>query len=234
MNLKRLQRSSYPFGAGVPVSTTRALLFSASCITEDAIYYTGYQCPNHNYADYQLHKYTFEDGTSDILLDNKCYQQFNLIGDRIYCLVTNSEFDAYGLAYFDIKTQTTVDIPTGDINDFQYAVSACGGKIIYLNMNEFLYSYDIETQEFKKLTNEFGRISFMAAASDDLMFFTIWTKQEIKIYQCNNGEVSSYSEGRFYQNDLLEIVDNKPILMSSSNSNGKEIEGDERLNVVVE
>lgn len=204
------------------------------CVTEDAIYYTGYQCPTHYGGDYQLHKYTFVDNKADILIDLRCYQQFNLKNDKIYCLVINDEGSKYGLAYFDIKTQTTVKIDTGVVDNFQYAVSANNGKIIYLNMNEFLYSYNTETQEFKEITNKFGRIAFMSAASDDLLFFTAWVNQEKKVYQYDNGVISEYLDGQLYQNDLLEVVDNRPILMNSSNLNGNKIEGDDRLNVVVE
>ncbi|MEE0808380.1 MAG: DUF5050 domain-containing protein [Acutalibacteraceae bacterium] len=200
-------------------------------VTEDAIYYTGYQCPTHH-GDYQLHKYTFADKKADILLDLHCYQQFNLIDNKIYCLVINDEGSAYGLAYFDIATQTTVRIDTGDADGFDNAVSANGGKIIYLNMNGFLCSYNIETKEFNEITNDFDRIAFMAAANDDLLFFTAWTNQEKKVYQYKKGIISEYTDGKLYQNDLLEVVDNKPILMSSANTNGNKIEGDSRLNVV--
>lgn len=200
-------------------------------VTEDAIYYTGYQCPTHH-GDYQLHKYTFADKKADILLDLHCYQQFNLIDNKIYCLVINDEGSAYGLAYFDIATQTTVRIDTGDADGFDNAVSANGGKIIYLNMNGFLCSYNIETKEFNEITNGFDRIAFMAAANDDLLFFTAWTNQEKKVYQYKKGIISEYTDGKLYQNDLLEVVDNKPILMSSANTNGNKIEGDSRLNVV--
>lgn len=202
------------------------------CVTEDAIYYTCYKCPTHYGADYRLHKYTFADKKTDKVLDLHCYQHFNLKDNKIYCLVINDDGSKYGLAYFDIATQTTVQIDTGDVDDFQYAVSANDGKIIYLNFNEFLYSYNIETQEFKEITSEYGRIAFMAPASDELLFFTTWVNQ--KVYQYKNGVISEYIEGTPYTNDLLEVVDNKPILMNSSNSNeNKIIEGDDRLNVSV-
>ena len=49
-------------------------------VTKDAIYYTGFQCPCHNGADYLLHKYTFADKKADTLVDDKrTYLQFNLI-----------------------------------------------------------------------------------------------------------------------------------------------------------
>lgn len=203
------------------------------CVTEDAIYYTGYQCPTHYGGDYQLHKYTFADKKADILLDMHCYQQFNLKDNKLYCLVINDEGSKYGLAYFDIATQTTVKIDTGEVDNFQYAVSANQGKIIYLNMNEFLYSYNTETQEFKEITSKYGRIAFMAPASDDLLFFTAWVNQDKKVYQYKNGVISEYTDSQLNQNDLLEVVDNRPILMNSSNLNGNKIEGDDRLNVVV-
>lgn len=205
-------------------------------VTEDAIYYTGYQCPTHYGGDYQLHKYTFTDRKSDILLDLHCYQQFNLKDNKIYCLVINDEGSKYGLAYFDIATQTTVRIDTGEVDDFQYAVSASGGKIIYLNMNEFLYSYNTETQEFREIKNTYGAIASMAAASDNLLYFRPWSRvnPENKVYQYNKGVISEYTKDEFYNNDRLEVVDNRPILMNSSNLNGNKIEGDERLNVVVE
>ncbi len=204
------------------------------CVTEDAIYYTGYQCPTHYGGDYQLHKYTFADKKADILLDLHCYQQFNLKDDKIYCLVLNDEGSKYGLAYFDIATQTTIRIDTGKVENFQYAVSANDGKVIYLNFNDIIYSYDIETQEFKEITSDFGSILFMVAASDDLLFFTSRANQEKKVYQYKKGVISEHTNNQLEQNDLLEVVNNKPILISSSNLNGNKIEGDERLNVVIE
>ena len=204
------------------------------CVTSDAIYYTGYQCPTHYGGDYQLHKYTFADNKTDILLDLHCYQQFNLKEDKIYCLVINDEGSKYGLAYFDIATQTTVRIYTGEADNFQYAVSASNGKIIYLNINEFLYSYNTETQEFKEITSKYGRIAFMAPASDDLLFFTAWVNQEKKVYQYKNGVISEYTDSQLNQNDLLEVVGNKPILMNSGNSEQNIIVGDDRLNVSAE
>lgn len=204
------------------------------CVTEDAIYYTGFQCPTHYGGDYQLHKYTFADKKADILLDLHCYKQFNLKDDKIYCLVLNDEGSKYGLAYFDIATQTTIRIDTGKVENFQYAVSANDGKVIYLNFNDIIYSYDIETQEFKEITSDFGSILFMVAASDDLLFFTSRANQEKKVYQYKKGVISEHTNNQLEQNDLLEVVNNKPILMSSSNLNGNKIEGDERLNVVIE
>lgn len=204
------------------------------CVTEDAIYYTGYQCPAHYGADYQLHKYTFTDKKSDILLDSRCYQQFNLIDNKIYCLVISDDGSAYGLAYFDIETQTTVKVDTGAAKNFQYAVSANGGETIYLNLNEILYSYNTQTQEFKEITKNFGNIAFMAAASDDLLFFRTRENQENKVYQYKNGVISEYTDRLFELNDILEVVDSKPIMMNSSNLENNKIEGDDRLNVTIE
>lgn len=204
------------------------------CVTEDAIYYTCYKCPTHYGGDYKLHKYTFADTKTDIAIDNHWYEHFNLKDDKIYCLVLNDEGTKLGLAYFDIVAQTMVRIDTGDADNFQYAVSANDGKIIYLSFSEFLYSYNVETQEFKEITSKHGRISFMAPASDELLFFTAWVNQEKKVYQYKNGVISEYIEGTPHTNDLLEVVDNKPILMNSSNSDeSKIIEGDDRLNVSI-
>lgn len=66
------------------------------------------------------------------------------------------------------------------------------------------------------------------------LFFTAWVNQEKKVYQYSNGVISQYKDDQLYQNDLLEVVDNRPILISFSNLNENKIEGDERLNVVVE
>lgn len=204
-------------------------------VYEDAIYYTGYQCPTHYGADYQLHKYTFADKKSDILLDLKCYKHFNAINDKIYCLVINDEGTAYGLAYFDIKTQTTVKIDTGDVNNFQSAVSANNGKIIYLNFNEFIYSYNTQTQEFKEITNDFGRTFFIAPVTDDLFYFSVLKNpNDNMVYQYKNGTISEYTETEFESIDILEAVNGKPIIFTSSSIGNAKIHGDDRLNVVVE
>lgn len=203
-------------------------------VTKDAIYYTGFQCPCHNGADYLLHKYTFADKKADTLVDDKkTYKQFNLKGDKIYCLVISDNYTAYGLACFDIKTETTTTINTGKVkNDFQYAVSANGGKIIYLTFNYTLYSYNIESGEFKEIIKNPNLIGLTAVASDDLMYF--WTSENRvkKAYQCKNGIVSQYTAADF-DNDIIEVIDGKPVFFTSSNTNSVQIEGDNRLNVVV-
>lgn len=193
------------------------------CVTKDAIYYT---------VESQLHKYTFS--TKESTAFQISCESFNLIGDKIYCLTLDSDNGGYKFAYFDISTQSTVNIPTGEIRNFQYAVSANNGKIIYLNFNEFIYSYNTETQEFKEIANSYGITVHLAVANDDLLYFYTREDNKYKIYQYKDNAVTEYTDRQFESFHVLEVIDNKPIMISANSMGPNKILGDERLNVIVE
>ena len=201
-------------------------------VTEDAIYYTGYQCPAHYGADYQLHKYTFADKKSDILLDLHCYKAFNLIDDKIYCAVINDDGTAYELAYFDIATQTTIKIDTGEVDGIQYAVSANDGKIIYFTSADALYSYNTATQKIAIIAENCNSMHNIRAVSDDLVYFTANRGEGKKIYQYKDKIISEYTELELISADRMEVVDGKPVFFNSSSVGENKIEGDDRLNIV--
>ena len=209
------------------------------CITNDAIYYTcDSNCPDHNSNHYQLHKYTFADKKSSILFEQKesiYYYNFNLIGDKIYFLTFYSGIGKCYLTYFDTKTQNITELDTIKLNYFDNAVSSNDGKIIYLSSRDILCSYNTETQEFKEIVNNFAAvIKSIAVANDNLVFFYSNQNGVNTLFQYKDGVVSNFTDTQFERFDVLEIVDNKPIMFNSNNTPANKILGDERLNKTVE